>query len=407
MTTTTAVKPYREITPDGTLHLNLHPGQSKAWLSKAREILILAGTQGGKTVFSVDWLYREIAERGEGDYLYVTATYPLLQLKVLPEFLTLFRDTLALGKWRDADKVFEFTGSKTRVIFGTATNPESLESATAKAAVLDEAGQKQFRRDSREAVMRRLSIHQGRILYATTPYGLGWLKTEVYDRAQQPNSGIEVINFASTMNPAFPKEEYERAKATMPGWKFRMFYDGRFEKPVGLVYDSFSEAHCKIGRFPIPDSWLWHVGHDFGGVNPAALFYAQDPATGQFYLAYSYKPGHPVPVAEQVTHFKDLMRGRTVVKRVGGSHQEVGWRDDYTAHGWAISEPKILDVAQGIARVYAMHKLNKIMVFDDLADYLDEKLSYSYKLTDKYEPIEEIEDKASYHILDCERYIMG
>ena len=162
--TTATVRPYREVLPDGGLRLNMHYGQVAAWNSTAREILMLSGTQSGKTSFSVDWLNREITRRGEGDYLMVTATYPLLNLKLLPEFLSVFRDLLRLGTYRDSDKVFEFKGSKTRVIFGTAQNPESLESATAKGAVADEAGQRQFRREAREAIMRRLAIHQGRIL---------------------------------------------------------------------------------------------------------------------------------------------------------------------------------------------------------------------------------------------------
>jgi hypothetical protein len=32
---------------DKTLRLKLHPGQAKAWRSKARFVFVLAGTQGG------------------------------------------------------------------------------------------------------------------------------------------------------------------------------------------------------------------------------------------------------------------------------------------------------------------------------------------------------------------------
>ena len=64
-------------------------------------------------------------------------------------------------------------------------------------------------------------------------------------------------------------------------------------------------------------------------------------------------------------------------------------------------------MAAGIDRVYALHKLNKLFVFDDLQKYLDEKLAYSYALNDKYEPTDEIEDKSSYHLMDAERYILS
>ena len=412
MTTPTLVPPYREVVQrDGQrgIRLNLHPGQQRAWDSTARYILMLAGSQGGKTCAGVDWLHREICQRGEGDYLAVTATFPLLNLKMLPEFLSLFQDTLHLGTWKDADKVFLYHGGKTRVIFASATNPESIESATANAAWLDEAGQHQFKRGAWEAIERRLRIHQGRCLFTTTLYEFGWLKQELYDRWVKGDPLIEVIQFDSTANPAFPRAEFERARATMPAWKFDMFYRGIYTKPAGMVYDSFDEAVCKIPRFPIPENWLIYVGHDFGSANPAAMLYAIDPATGNIYAWHEYRPAQAVTVADQVTHFKGICQGRNVIKRIGGSHQEEGWRNDYTAHGWVISEPKprFKQVAVQVQRVYALHKLNKIFVFSDLHKYLDEKARFSYKLNDTYSPTEDIEDEASFHLMAAERYILS
>ena len=51
---------------------------------------MLAGTQSGKTSMAPIWLNREIVRKGPGDYLAVTATYPLLKLKLLPEFVRFF-----------------------------------------------------------------------------------------------------------------------------------------------------------------------------------------------------------------------------------------------------------------------------------------------------------------------------
>jgi hypothetical protein len=100
MTTTLSVgaSSLWDIIPGGELVYHLHPGQARAWRSGRRFVFILAGTQGGKTSFGPLWLYREIQTRGPGDYLAVTSTYPLLRLKMLPEFLRLFRDTLRLGE---------------------------------------------------------------------------------------------------------------------------------------------------------------------------------------------------------------------------------------------------------------------------------------------------------------------
>ncbi len=403
----TDTKPFREVI-DGELVTHYHSGQVRVDKSKARFVVMLAGTQGGKTCYGVHWLYDEICKRGEGDYLAITATFPLLKLKMLPEFLYVFDTLLHLGSWKESDRVYQFKDGKTRVIFGSATNPESIESATANAAWLDEAGQVQFKREAWEAIQRRLSISQGRVLFTTTLYGMGWLKTELYDRWKEGGHDIEVVQFDSTVNPVFPKEEYERARRTLPPWKFSLFYKGEYEKPAGLIYDSFNQDVCVIDRMPIPKEWLVYVGHDFGGSNPAAMFYAQDPGTGYFYAFKSYKPNESKTVAEQVDEFKKITQGYNVIKRAGGSHQEIGWRDDYTAHGWPIQEPKYSNYVEvGIEKVYALHKLNKVFVFRDMYDYLDEKLSYSRELDDNYDPTDKIADKARFHLMDSERSILS
>ncbi len=405
------------------LSLNLHPGQEQVWDCMARFVVMLTGTQSGKTSLGVHWLHREIQRCGAGDYLAVTATFPLLNLKMLPEFLLVFRDMLGIGDYKESIKTFEVSpigeiklfGSKqdipTRIIFASATNPESIESATAKAAWLDEAGQKQFRRDSWEAVRRRLSIHQGRALFTTTLYGLGWLKTEIYDKWKAGDKEIEVISFDSTLNPAFPKDEYEAARKTMPPWKFDLFYRGRYSKPAGLIYDSFNEV-CKIPRVKIDPSLPCYVGHDFGGVNMAALFYSLNPSTGEYTLYRTYKAGNK-STAEHVRDFKAMSEGENIIQRVGGAHGDIGWRDSFSLAGWVIIEPnssvmhpgKIVELQ--IDMVYALHKLNKILVFEDLFDYLDEKLTFSRELNDRYEPTDKIENESEFHYMACERYLMS
>lgn len=415
------IKPFREIIGK-EMHLNLHAGQERADKSKARIVAIICGAQWGKTCYGPHWLYDRILEtRVDGefnDYLAVTATFPLLDKKMLPEFLYVFGEILHLGTYREAGKVFTFKDGKTRVIFGSATNPDSIESATAKAAWLDEAGQSQFRRGAWEAIRRRVALNQGRVLITSTPYNLGWLKSEIHDRALAGDKDIEMIQSASTTNPAFPREEFEKERLLLPKWKFDMFYRGIYTTPAGLIYDSFNEAICRVKRFDIPKDWPVFVGHDFGGANPAALFFAQAklplPPGAPPYLRYNdfvafheYLPGPGKSTAQHVDSFKDITLGYEVRERRGGSHQEDEIRQGYGAHGWYINESKIKYVEAQIDRVYALHKLNKILIFDDLYNYLDEKQSYSRKLDENAKSTDEIESKASYHLMDAERYILS
>ena len=344
-------------------------------------------------------------------YLAVTATFPLLRLKMLPELQYEFQTLFKWGEWKAADKVFESHeklrgGPWQRIIVGSATNPESLESATAKAGWLDEVGQKQFKREAWYAVLRRLSLSQGRVLMTTSLYEFGWYKLEVYDPWKAGDPDYEVIQFDSLANPAFPVAEYERAKATLPRWKFNLMYRGVFEKPAGLIYDAFDEAVCCIPRFALPKNWLSYVGQDFGSNNTGALWYAQDPVTGFLYVYRAYLAGG-LSAYDHAQKFKTMSQGETIVKRVGGAHAEEGWREAFTAAGWPISEPREREVEVGINTVYGWHKRNAIFVFNDVGLYLDEKLSYSRELDDMYQPTDKIDNKSRFHLMDSERYLLS
>lgn len=227
--------------------LNLHTGQGRAWRSDKRFIFVFAGTQGGKTSFGPWWLWNEIQKYGGGDYLAVTASFDLFKLKMLPELRMVFENTLNVGRYWSGDKVLElrenpdvpFQATRAddpmwgRIILRSAQSSGGLESATALAAWLDECGQDGFTLEDWEAVQRRLSLSQGRVLGTTTLYNLGWTKAEIFDRWKEGDPDIEVISFPSYLNPAFPKKEYDRMKDRLPEWRFSMFYKGEFARPAG------------------------------------------------------------------------------------------------------------------------------------------------------------------------------
>lgn len=403
------------------LRLDLHQGQRKLWDSEARFNAAIAGSQAGKTILGPPWLHREIQLCGTGDYLVVSPSYKLLARKALPAFRRYFEDLLRLGEYHAGAAEFRFSedGARrtfeetdngephppTTVFFGHAQDPESLESATAKAAWLDEAGQKAFKLESWEAVLRRLSLAQGRILITTTPYNLGWLKQKIWDKWKAGDPDIEVVNFPSTANPLFPKEEAARAKRDLPYWKYAMFYLGLFTRPAGLIYDSFDEEQHVIPRFAVPNHWQRYLGLDFGRVNTAALFYAEEPGTNRLYLYREYKAGGETAAG----HGRALLEGEPMIPVcVGGSKSEEEWRREFRMYGGLpVQEPPIKEVEVGIDRVYGAHARNEIFVFDDIEGYLEEKMTYARVLNENGQPTEKIEDKETFHRMDAERYIIS
>lgn len=387
------------------------------------------------------WMAREIQTKGPGDYLVVAPTFPLLSMKVLPEFLKLFKTQ---GKWGTftgnpirrfilsnyGQKCFwgKVSEEPTQIFFGHASDPDSLESATVKAAWLDEGGQRSFKLGSYEAVCRRLAVNQGRCLITTTPYGFGWLKQQLYDPwklKKFKKNEVDVINFDSLMNPVFPREEYERAKKSMPEWKFNMMYRGMFERPAGVIYDCFDTKIHKIPRFHIPENWPRYIGLDFGGMNTAAVFLAGEvdstgKEVGRYFLYKEYWPRQG-RTAKEHTYY--LLNGEPNPPiAVGGSHSEDQWRKEFRTGGEVdvrtstgkerirvpslyVREPPVKEVDVGIQLTYGMIKKNNLLVFEDCKYILDELESYSYRLDDKGEATDEIEDKSMYHCCDALRYI--
>ncbi len=394
--------------PDGSrgYAYNFHSGQEQAWDGAKRFTLVLAGTQSGKTALGPLWLHREISRRGPGDYMVVTPTYPLLNLKALTEFKAHFQRRLGLGEYSSTARTFTYHDGSVRVLFGYASDPDSLEAATAKAVWLDECGQKKFRLGSWEAIQRRLSIHQGRALLTTTPYDLGWLKQRLHDpweAAGRDHPEIDVIGFSSLANPAFPRDEYERARRELPRWRFDLFYRGVFTRPAGLIYDCFLPDKHTCPRFAIRNDWPRFLGLDFGGVNTAGVFFAEDPGNGRLYAYREYHAGGRTAAQ----HTAELLKGEPGLPvAAGGAKSEGQWRDEFAAAGLPVHEPDVADVEVGINRVYGAIAAGKLFVFNDLVGLLDELGSYSREVDDAGEPTEKIEAKEQYHRLDAVRYIV-
>ena len=432
--------PENHVSSHEGLPVPFHIGQQFAFDSEQRTIGMIAGTQSGKTVAGPWWLAREIERRGAGDYLAITSSYDLFKLKMLPEMLRVFEGSLGIGRFWKGDKVIElmdprvkkFWATNTgdpmwgRIILRSAHSLGGLESATAKAAWLDEAGQDGFTIDAWRAIKRRLALNRARALMTTTLYNLGWVKQQIIDRVKSdadcivenhtlPEGGeleyivshkydTALIQFDSIINPAFPKEEFEEARSLMPADEFAMFYQGKVGRLRHLIYDVFNSDVHSIPRFEVPVHWRRFVGIDFGGANTAALFFAQNPDNNHLYCYREYKGGGKTAV----DHVDNLLQGEpSIPLTVGGSKGEGQWRAEFRQAGLAVREPRIKEVNIGIIRTYGMFLKKQIFFFDDLELVYDELGRYQRK-KDRYgEILDDIKDKNRFHLMDAMRYLMG
>jgi hypothetical protein len=414
--------PLYQVRPDGTLEFNPHEGQARVWLSLARFILMLAGTQGGKTSFGPIWLWREITRtadiRGGNDYLAITTSYPLFALKMLPEMRKWFEYTLGIARYWNGPRVLELKDPRTgtywartaadlmwgRIILLSVGSGGGLEAATAKAVWLDEVGQDEWDILDWEAVLRRLSLARGRVLGTTTVYNMGWTKTEWYDKWADGNKEYDVVQFDSVENPAFPREEFEAAATRLPDWRYEMFYRGRYAKPAGLIYNVFDEA-LLAEDVDHPQEWDRMVTFDFGGANQVMLWWVLSPAG--VWTVYDEYHGGGKSTAEHATYVKERdlpFRELKVIQYVGGAGSEGQQRRDWSAEGVPIEEPPDVGVEPGIDRVIELFKTGRLKIARRCKGLRHELATYRRKLGDDGQPTEEIMDKRKFHRLDALRY---
>jgi len=283
-----------------------------------------------------------------------------------------------------------------QILFGGLDDPLKLGSLELGWAGLDEAIE--TNEDDWRMIEGRLRLpdvpHQ--IFAATNP---GPPTHYLYRMFFQEQKG-DVYQASSYDNPALP-EDYRQRLSEFEGVYKDRYVLGLWKGLEGLVYSAFDEKICLIPRFEVDKKWPVYVGHDFGRVNAAALFYAESPGTGDFFAFAEYWPSSEMSYFDHVQAFKMITDGWNVLRRVGGNHQETGERQAYTAQGWPISEPKhSLDKPLQIKKVQAMHRLNKVYIFNDLTNYVREKFSFVFKG-------EVIDNEAKFHLMACERAILS
>jgi hypothetical protein len=72
-----------------------------------------------------------------------------------------------------------------------------------------------------------------------------------------------------------------------------------------------------------------------------------------------------------------------------------------------VAPPLTPDVEVGIQSVFAVLAQHHMTVFRDCRRWLDEVGTYARKTDKAGQPTEAIQDKQTFHLMDCTRYLLG
>ncbi len=384
----------------------------------AKRVVVRAGRRAGKTVGAATKSVQKFLDGKR--VLYGVPTIEQLG-KYWFEVCRALDEPIRAGVYKknENEHCIEYPRTENRIKGKTVWNADSLRGDFADYLILDEF--QLMDEDTWEDVGAPMLLDtDGDALFIYTPPSL---KTSGFSKARDPRHASKMFKkalndttgrwaaftFPSFVNPYLSQAALAEIVQDMSDMSYRkeILAEDEDVELSWLVYHPFNETACKIKRFPIDDKWPRFVGHDFGGANPAALFFAQDPATGYFYAYHEYLPGAGRSIAEHVEAFKVIAKDTIVIKRAGGSHGEDEIRQGYTSHGWPIQEPKIRNVAPQIDRVLGMMELNKVFVFNDLYNYLGELVSCMWKRDNEGRITNIIDHEERFHLCACARYILS
>jgi PBSX family phage terminase large subunit len=379
--------------------------QARIFTSTARFIAVITGIQWGKTTGGAVWLLAKVFKDYDaglrGDYLIAAPTQKILQQSTMPKFKEFFPSDW--GVWREQKSCFELNWNKgdsdepCRIYVRSMDEPEHIEGMTIRAAWLDEAGQ--MKAAAWTNVQGRLSIAQGPCLMTSTPYANNWFNREVFQRWKKGDTNYDVIVGASSDNPWFPKEEFLRAKQTLPEPIFRRRYLGEFVQLEGLVYPEFTDDHV-VEPFDIPPEWPRFAGLDFGKKDPNAIMgITCDPATGIYYVFFEFYKAE-----QRLSALADALDrgnfGHTLCDPAAAQLiKEL--REVYHVRSLVEADN---DIGIGIERLGSMFKEKKLKVFSSCRNLIDELENYVYPAAD---PDRSTPDKPIHrncHALDALRY---
>jgi len=378
------------------IRVELHKYQMQVMQSMKRFILMVAGTQGGKTTTGAYWIFKEIDNYPQDEYLIAAPTYKIMGQSTLPRFLDVMRGMIP-GKWNEQKKEFKIRAGG-KVYFRSTEDPDAIEAMKCRAIWLDEAGKMKHR--VWNAVNSRIAILKGKVLMTTSWYNLGWLYHDIYRRV---DDDYEIIQFASNENPWFPEDEWDRLKKTLPEAEFRRRFGGEPIKAEGLVYSCFDRhTHVyDVEHTELPKGLFKFIGMDLGYTSPTAVLFCGIDKDGTIWVYDEYyeRKGLLSYHAEQLKN-----RGYNRNIKIWADRSAAQEIAELSSAGLLIAGARNIDVNVGISKVSKLFISGKIKISSKCENLIDELETYSWRSTDDIEIKEDKVIKKQDHCVDALRY---
>ena len=381
-----------------------HAAQWRVLESKSKFILASSGVQGGNTFIGAVWFVKQLERMGrKGTFLIGAPTYKILFASTLPKFIEMIGSISKIGVYKKLDSEIILHGGLGKIYIRSLEDPDHIEGMTVDGAIwFDEAGQ------MKEKVwinaLARRAIAQAPILLTTTPYMLNWVYKKVYKSWQRGDKDYEVVQWKSVDNPAFPKEEYDKRKASMGENDFARRYEGEWRQISGLVYPDFTyDTHC-VDPIPLNPEWDYYCGIDWGFTNPTAIVWFAKDYDGNYYVFDEYL----VSGKTSSEHAEYVLQQQSKLpKQVKAFYCDPAGRDEistFVMAGLRNTYGTKSEVMEGIRRVTGLIKTRKLFVFKKCINLIEQMEIYRIQEGRESQDPREEPVKKEDHLTDALRY---
>lgn len=251
------------------MDLTLHQSQKTVALDQHRFRVLRCGRRWGKTTLGIDQM-KGRAAIPNSRIAYIAPTFQ--QARDIA-WEALKKDCLQASENINEARLEIRLVNESLIILRGWEAVETLRGQAFDLIVIDEvAMMRNFWVNWQEVLRPTLTDTRGEVMFISTPKGFN----HFYDlcNLELTDNDFKSFHFTSWDNPYLPKDELEKAKATLPADRFAQEYEASFQKTQGIVFKEFSREKHLYDELP-KEKFDKYGGVDFGYRNPAAVLDAR------------------------------------------------------------------------------------------------------------------------------------
>ena len=377
-------------------NLILHQTQKTVALDKHRFRVMRMGRRWGKTTLAIDQM-KARATIPNSRIAYIAPTFQQARDIAWEQ---LKKDCLnASASINEARLEIKLVNGSLIVLRGWEA-VETLRGQAFDLIVIDEvAMMRNFWVNWQEVLRPTLTDTRGEVIFISTPQGFN----HFYDlcNLELTDDDFKSFHFTSWDNPYLPKDELEKAKATLPPDRFAQEYEASFQKTQGLVFKEFSREKHLYDELP-KESFDKYGGVDFGYRNPAVVLDCRFNGEKLYIEDEWYKRERTdIQIADYVAlqKFKAVYpdpENTGAIKEL--TNKQVNVREVSKAKG---------SVKSGVQSIRELLIRGDLLINKRCVNLISEFEMYSYDDDDSERNEEENPIKANDHAIDALRYVVS